>query len=179
MQDLLLAQKRDRPAYCFQHRHLELRSHHDDCRASFAAAGATLAPRHDVVACFEPEWNSLRVNKTRSFNILGVIRNTGTDSIAAFAPAKQSPRRQPCAGGGEVFVISVRRFCRQPLENQQIEFPALCRRSRSTRRGLCAAEPRHSLVKPGVGRRIIVMTEHPIIGSGSHRYLTSFAAGKS
>src|SRR3981081_222503 len=71
MQDLLLAQKRDRPAYCFQPRHLELRSHHDDCRASFAASGATLASRHDVVACFEPEWNSLGVNKTRSFNILG------------------------------------------------------------------------------------------------------------
>jgi len=39
--------------------------------APFAAAFATLAPRHDVVACFEPEWNSLDVNKTRSFNILG------------------------------------------------------------------------------------------------------------
>src|SRR5258706_14093229 len=92
MQDLLLAQKRDRPAYCFQHRHLEVRSHHDDCRAGFAAAGATLAPLHDVVACFEPEWNSLGGNKTRSFNLLGVIGKTGTDRIAETAPAKQTPR---------------------------------------------------------------------------------------
>src|ERR1700730_13121460 len=59
--------------------------------ANFAAAGATLAPRHDAVACFEPEWNSLGVNKTRSFNILGVIRDTGMHSFAAFAPAEQSP----------------------------------------------------------------------------------------
>jgi hypothetical protein len=29
MQDLLLAQKRDRPAYCFQHLDLELRSNGD------------------------------------------------------------------------------------------------------------------------------------------------------
>src|SRR3979411_1213621 len=118
MQDLLLAQKRDRPAYCFQHRHLELRSHHDDCRASFAASGATLASRHDVVACFEPEWNSLGVNKTRSFNILAGIADPGTYSFAAFAPAKQSPRPQSCAGVSEVFVISDGRFCRQALENQ-------------------------------------------------------------
>jgi hypothetical protein len=71
MQDLPLAQKRDRPAYCFKHLHLELRSHDDGAQANFATAGATLAPRHDLVACFEPEWNSLDVNKTRSFNILG------------------------------------------------------------------------------------------------------------
>jgi hypothetical protein len=71
MQDLLLAQKRGRPAYCFKHLHLELRSHDDGAQANFATAGATLAPRHDLVACFEPEWNSLDVNKTRSFNILG------------------------------------------------------------------------------------------------------------
>src|ERR1700694_2881896 len=72
MQDLLLAQKRDRPAYCFQHLDLELRSHDDDGgRANLAAASAALAPSHDVVARFKPEWNSLGVNKTRSFNILG------------------------------------------------------------------------------------------------------------
>src|SRR5260221_14726660 len=72
MQDLLLAQKRERPAYCFQHLDLELRTHDDGAAsANFATAFATLAPRHDVVACFEPEWNSLDVNKTRSFNILG------------------------------------------------------------------------------------------------------------
>jgi glutathione S-transferase len=71
MQDLLLAQKRDRPAYCFQHLDLELRSHDNGCGANLAAANATLAPWPDVVARFKPEWNSLGVNKTRSFNILG------------------------------------------------------------------------------------------------------------
>jgi hypothetical protein len=43
VQDLLLAQKRDRPAYCFQHLNLELQSHDDRARANFAAS-ATLAP---------------------------------------------------------------------------------------------------------------------------------------
>ena len=38
MQDLLLAQKRDRPAYCFQHLDLELRSRDDGCRANPAYA---------------------------------------------------------------------------------------------------------------------------------------------
>jgi hypothetical protein len=38
MQDVLLAQKRDRPAYYFQLLDLELRSHERGCRASFAAA---------------------------------------------------------------------------------------------------------------------------------------------
>jgi hypothetical protein len=41
---LLLAQKRHRPAYCFQHLDLELRSCDHGCRASLAAASATLAP---------------------------------------------------------------------------------------------------------------------------------------
>jgi hypothetical protein len=35
------------------------------------------------------------------------------------------PRPQPCAEGGEVFVISAGRPCRQPLEKQQIEFRRL------------------------------------------------------
>jgi hypothetical protein len=74
VQDLLVAQKRDRPAYCFQHLDLELRTHDGGCRANFAAASATLAPCRDVVACFEPKWNSLDVNKTRSFNILDEIQ---------------------------------------------------------------------------------------------------------
>ena len=37
--------------------------------------GAKLVPRHELVARFEPEWNSLGLNKTRSFNILGGIRD--------------------------------------------------------------------------------------------------------
>src|SRR5260370_24954995 len=89
MQDLLLAQKRYRPAYCFQHLDLELRSHDGGARANLASA--TLAPGHDVVACFEPEWNSVDVNKTRSFNILGGVHSTGIGSFAGLTPAVQSP----------------------------------------------------------------------------------------
>jgi hypothetical protein len=90
VQDLLLAQNRDRPAYFFQHLDLEIRSHDNGAPANLAAAGAALAPRHDVVACFEPEWNSPDVNKTRSFNILGGIRNPGIHSIAVFPSVEQS-----------------------------------------------------------------------------------------
>ena len=43
MQDLLLAQKRDRPAYCFQHLHLELRFCDDG--SGMNPADATLLPR--------------------------------------------------------------------------------------------------------------------------------------
>jgi hypothetical protein len=43
VQDLLLAQKRDRPAYCFQHLHLELRFCDDG--SGMNPAGATLLPR--------------------------------------------------------------------------------------------------------------------------------------
>jgi hypothetical protein len=66
---LLMSQKRDRPAYCFQHLNLELRSHDDGSQTNFAAPASrcSLIP---LVACFEPEWNSLGVNKTRSLNIL-------------------------------------------------------------------------------------------------------------
>jgi hypothetical protein len=35
-----VAQKRNRPAYCFQHLDLELRSHDDGARADFAAISA-------------------------------------------------------------------------------------------------------------------------------------------
>jgi hypothetical protein len=41
---LLVAQKRDRTAYCFQHLDLELRFIDDDGRANFAAASATPTP---------------------------------------------------------------------------------------------------------------------------------------
>jgi hypothetical protein len=85
---LLLAQQRDRPAYCFQHLDLELRSHHDSCRADLAAASARLAPWHDVVARFEPEWNSLGVNNTRSFNILGGIHD-GRCTVLLHSPRQR------------------------------------------------------------------------------------------
>jgi hypothetical protein len=70
MQDLLLAQKRDRPAYCFQHLDLELRPNVDP----FGENGQTSAPGPAVLARFCAEWNSLGVNKTRSVNILSGVR---------------------------------------------------------------------------------------------------------
>ena len=79
MQDLLVAQKRGRPAYCFQHLDLELRSY-DDGRPgrTLPPPASRLLPWQDVVARFEPEWNSLGVNKTRSVNILGGIHVGGS-----------------------------------------------------------------------------------------------------
>jgi len=93
MQDLLLAQKRHRPAYCFKHLHLELRSHDDGCRASPAAAGATLALRQEVVARFERQWNSLGVNKTRFFNILGSVHDTGSTVLLYSLRQRKVPGR--------------------------------------------------------------------------------------
>jgi hypothetical protein len=43
--------------------------------------GATLVPRPELVARFEPEWKSLGPNKTRSFNILGGIRDTNCTDL--------------------------------------------------------------------------------------------------
>src|SRR5476649_180773 len=84
MQDLPMSQKRDRPAYCYQHLNLELRSHDDGGQTNLPPPAPRLLP-DTVVACFEPEWNSLAVNKTRSFNILGGIHRSGMPKFAAFA----------------------------------------------------------------------------------------------
>jgi hypothetical protein len=78
------------------------------------------------------------MNKTRSFNILGGVRDAWMHSFAAFALPEQSPRPPFCARGGEVFVISGGRFCRQPLENQQIEFRRLADDARQQRVDLAA-----------------------------------------
>jgi hypothetical protein len=72
VEDLLLAQKRNRPAYCLQHLDLELQSRDGGCRAN--PAGSALLPV-PLVARFEPKWNSPENNKTRSFNLLGMIRD--------------------------------------------------------------------------------------------------------
>jgi hypothetical protein len=98
MQDLLLAQKRDRPAYCFQHLDLELQSHGDGGRAKLCRRQRHACSLTPVVACFEPEWNSLDVNKTRSFNILGEIHDSFMHSFAAFAPGGQSLAVTPPCG---------------------------------------------------------------------------------
>src|SRR6266700_4147752 len=58
VQDLLLAQQRDRPAYCFQHLDLECDRADDGGRANLTTGG-----RASVVARFEPKWNSHIVNK--------------------------------------------------------------------------------------------------------------------
>jgi hypothetical protein len=64
------------------------------------------------------------VNKTRSFNKLGGIHDTGY-SFAAFAPATQTLQPQPCARGSEVFVISGGRLCPQALEKSKSSSGAL------------------------------------------------------
>ena len=95
MQDLLLAQKRDRPAYCFQHLDLELRSNGDP----FGESARTSAPGQAVLARFCAEWNSVGENKTRSFNIL---RANSRKPVAQFCcncggsqvPAHRQPFRQ-------------------------------------------------------------------------------------
>jgi hypothetical protein len=90
MQDLPLAQNRDRPAYCFQHIDLELQS-------ATTVAGRTLPPPamlaswHDVVARFEPEWNSLGENKTRSVNILGGVHDAGYTVLLRSPGTAKSP----------------------------------------------------------------------------------------
>jgi hypothetical protein len=86
-------------------------------------------PDPDVVARFKLEWNSPGVNKTRSFNKLGGIHDTGY-SFAAFAPATQTLPPQPCARGSEVFVISGDHLCQQPLEKQHIEYRRFARSAR-------------------------------------------------
>jgi hypothetical protein len=60
---------------------------------TFAAAAATPAPWHDVVARFGPEWNSLGMNKTRFFNILGGVHDTGCTVLL------HSFRRRKSSGG--------------------------------------------------------------------------------
>ena len=67
VQDLLLAQKRDRPAYCFQHLDLELAIP----RRRLGRTPPTLRCfLPSLVARFGPEWNSPDANKTRFFSIL-------------------------------------------------------------------------------------------------------------
>src|SRR5665213_2985289 len=123
MQDLLLAQQRDRPAYCFQHLDLELRSRHDGYGAYVAAASARLAPWHDVVARFEPEWNSLGENNTRSFNILGGIHDAGGTVLLHSLRRHETPLSLPCPAGCEVSVMPGRSLTRSPLKTRQIRFP--------------------------------------------------------
>jgi hypothetical protein len=68
-----------------------LRSYNHDYRSNFAAAIATPAPGQDVVARFGPEWNSLGVNKTRFFNILGGIHDTGCTVLLHWLRQRKVP----------------------------------------------------------------------------------------
>jgi hypothetical protein len=58
---------------------------------TFAAAAATPAPWHDVVARFWLEWNSLGMNKTRFFNILGGVHDTGCTVLLHSFRHRKSP----------------------------------------------------------------------------------------
>ena len=59
------------------------------------------------------------------YGVLRAVPGLWLHSYAASDPPPHSPRRQTCAAGGEVFVKSASRFCRQPLEIQQIGFRRL------------------------------------------------------
>src|SRR3981189_421058 len=85
MQDLLLAQKRGRPAYFFQHLDLELRPR-GECDQTSAAGPA-------VLARFEAEWNSVRMNKMRSFNILRAV-HPGECTVLLQLDRQQGPSPQ-------------------------------------------------------------------------------------
>src|ERR1700712_3777981 len=84
MQDLLLAQKRDRPAYCFQHLDLELRPNDDPLGESDQPSAADPA----VLARFGAEWNSLGANKTRSVNILSGVRVASCTVLLQFGDSR-------------------------------------------------------------------------------------------
>jgi hypothetical protein len=62
---------------------------------TFAAAAATPAPWHDVVARFGPEWNSLGMNKTRFFNILEGVHDTGCTVLLHSFRRRKSPGGDP------------------------------------------------------------------------------------
>src|SRR5476649_1350971 len=96
MQDLLLAQKRDRPAYCFQHLDLELRSNCDP----LAKAVKRAPPGQAVVARFRAEWNSVEVNKTRSFNILRPMRPGQCTVLLQFGDSRLNPRARDAKSPG-------------------------------------------------------------------------------
>jgi len=80
VQDLVLAQKRDRPAYYFQHLHLEIRSLDDGHRADFAAASAMLFG----LKAYDP------LTFAAAIGLLAVVA-----LIASYAPARRASRLEP------------------------------------------------------------------------------------
>ena len=78
-----------------------------------------------MVACFEPQWNSLDVNKTRSFDILGAVQAPECTVLLHLFRRGKAAASEPCTGASEVFVKSGGRLGRQPLEKPQIEFRRL------------------------------------------------------
>src|SRR5579859_3641998 len=120
-----MAQKRTRPAYCFQHLDLELRSHDDGAPAGVAAVSAMFALRPHVVACFAPEWNSLDRNKTRFFNLLEALVSRGIGVHWPFSPGRQGPPIP--AGLSDSDVSGSLRLAEQPKRHARSEFRPLWR----------------------------------------------------
>jgi len=94
VQDLLLAQQRDRPAYCFQHLDLECD------RADGGRTNLTTGGPASVVARFEPKWNSHIVNKDAFLqHITGIYLVSSRRREHAFLldslPPKANPGRHP------------------------------------------------------------------------------------
>jgi hypothetical protein len=102
VQDLLLAQKRYRPAYGFQHLDLEYASATGDGRVNLGAAIAAPSSDQAVVARFAQKLNSVGANKTRSFNILDHVRPPARQLDAFLGITTALPRQ--CTPRHEVFV---------------------------------------------------------------------------
>src|SRR3979490_2560793 len=116
MQDLLLAQKRDRPAYCFQHLNLELRSHDGSLGANFAAASATPAPCPLSQRVSSRSGIRLSPNNTRFINILEEIRDTLCTVLLHSLRRRKVPRQDPAQQGNQVSMIAGGEFGRQAPE---------------------------------------------------------------
>jgi hypothetical protein len=84
-----------------------------------------LAFWHDVVARFEPEWNSLGVNKTRAVNILGGVQETGYTVLLRSPGPRKVPGTAVSSRDSEVFVMIGLRIWPTAAENAANRVPAL------------------------------------------------------
>jgi len=84
-----------------------------------------LASQPHVVACFEAEWNSPGMNKSRSFNILEDPAAANPRFLLPRSCLQVRIRGRGLAMASKIFMISGGRFCDRPLKKQEIEFRRL------------------------------------------------------
>jgi hypothetical protein len=84
-----------------------------------------LASWHDVVARFEPEWNSLGVDKTRPVNILGGVQGTGYTVLLRSPGPPKVPDSGVSSRDSEVFVMIGPRILPPAMGNAANRVPAL------------------------------------------------------